>query len=207
MSFVPPAVHELPSTARKGVLLMTDASAPISHYSPTTIAAAGWLFPGAGYWLLGERARALSVGLTVILLFIAGLLIGGVRVLEVPGYGPHGRALQAVWITDHGVPVENVVEDPSGQRELGWIMRVHPFDEIRNKPWSIAQVMTGPLGIVGGAGSVWASERIESTGLPRGARSHARVNEIGVLYTAIAGMLNLLAIIDASHRAAQGAAQ
>jgi hypothetical protein len=30
----------------------------------------------------------------------------------------------------------------------------------------------------------------------------SRLGEIGTLYTAIAGMLNLLAIIDASHRAA-----
>ena len=40
-------------------------------------------------------------------------------------------------------------------------------------------------------------------GPPVGAKSHARVNEIGVLYTAVAGMLNLLAMIDAAHRAAR----
>jgi hypothetical protein len=33
-----------------------------------------------------------------------------------------------------------------------------------------------------------------------GARSHARTNEIGSLYAAIAGMLNLLTIIDATSR-------
>ena len=44
-------------------------------------------------------------------------------------------------------------------------------------------------------------------GEPPGVVSHGRVNEIGVLYTAVAGMLNLLAIIDASHRAAGGASQ
>jgi len=31
--------------------------------------------------------------------------------------------------------------------------------------------------------------------------SHARVYEIGVLYTAVAGMLNLMAIIDSAYRA------
>jgi len=31
--------------------------------------------------------------------------------------------------------------------------------------------------------------------------SHARVSDIGILYTAVAGMLNLMAIIDASYRA------
>ena len=34
------------------------------------------------------------------------------------------------------------------------------------------------------------------------AKSHSRLWEIGTLYTAVAGMLNLLAIIDSSHRAA-----
>ena len=33
--------------------------------------------------------------------------------------------------------------------------------------------------------------------------SHARVNEIGSLYLSVAGLLNLMAIIDAAHRAAQ----
>jgi hypothetical protein len=33
--------------------------------------------------------------------------------------------------------------------------------------------------------------------------SHARVNEIGTLYTAVAGMLNLLAIIDSAYRSAR----
>jgi hypothetical protein len=31
--------------------------------------------------------------------------------------------------------------------------------------------------------------------------SHARVSDIGTLYTAVAGMLNLMAIIDSSYRA------
>ena len=33
--------------------------------------------------------------------------------------------------------------------------------------------------------------------------SHARVNEIAVLYTAVAGMLNLLVIIDSAARASR----
>jgi hypothetical protein len=31
-------------------------------------------------------------------------------------------------------------------------------------------------------------------------RSHSRTNELGTLYTAVAGMLNLLVIIDAAGR-------
>src|SRR5947209_2985556 len=53
--------------------------------NPIVAAIASWIIPGAGYWLIGQRARALAVGITVIVLFVLGLLIGGIRVLEVPG--------------------------------------------------------------------------------------------------------------------------
>ena len=65
-------------------------------------------------------------------------------------------------------------------------------------------MLTGPVAIGGAAWSIWAATEPEGDDREApGALSHARVNEIGVLYTAVAGMLNLLAIIDASHRAAQ----
>jgi uncharacterized protein DUF6677 len=180
-------------------------AASVRHLSPTTVAAAGWVIPGAGYWLLGDRVRAVVVGVTIIFLFVAGLLIGGVRVLEVPGYGTHGQRINAILLSDRNNPrtvVERDGEEYTGEDAV-WVMRAHPLDEIRNKPWSIAQVMAGPLSIAGAYGSVVASERPTEGGPPLGAKSHARVNEIGVLYTAVAGMLNLLAMIDAAHRAAR----
>lgn len=157
------------------------------------VAIAGWLLPGGGYWLLGQRARALTVGISIILLFVAGLLIGGVRLLEVPGYG------------DHGLPLvlsgDRLVEAEPGSNEP-WALTSHPLDEIRNKPWSIAQILAGPIDLIASWGSVVAS-RINANGTTSGFRSHARTNELGVLYTAVAGMLNLLAIIDAASRAGQ----
>ena len=70
----------------------------------------------------------MTVGVTILLLFVMGLLIGGVRVLEVPTYGHSGESLN--------VPL---------------------VQEVRAKPWSIAQVMVGPVGIAAGALSVYAS--------------------------------------------------
>src|SRR5262245_16913314 len=60
------------------------------------VALAGWLVPGAGYWIIGERARALVVLVSIVTLYVLGLLIAGVRVVEVPGYGKHGYQLQLV---------------------------------------------------------------------------------------------------------------
>ncbi len=177
--------------------------------SPALVVAASWLLPGLGYVLLGQRTRGITIGVTVISLFIAGLLIGGVRVLEVPGYGPHGKPVMA-YVGGSGKnndPLYYVFSDiPTRDTDRavleGRAIFLHPMDELRAKPWSIAQVMVGPIAFIGGAAAVSASQRGAGEAAP-GARSHSRVNEIGVLYTAIAGMLNLLAIIDAQSRASE----
>jgi hypothetical protein len=152
---------------------MPAAERSASYPPPPVIALAAWFVPGLGHWLVGERTRGIMIGVTVVVLYVAGLLIGGVRVIEVPTY------------------------DANGQK----ITNTSTLNEVRSKPWSIAQVMAGPLGVASGAASVWAAGLDPATGEPRGVRSHARVNEIGTLYTAVAGMLNLLAILDAAGRA------
>ncbi|HEX4124912.1 MAG TPA: DUF6677 family protein [Tepidisphaeraceae bacterium] len=192
---------------------------------PPVVAIAGWLLPGAGYWMIGQRSRGLVVGITIIALFVLGLFIGGARVLEVPGYGPNGLPIRLVraefqFYSNHReedttipVPVEdgNNPQIPGmsliSASPIGPVMTEEPFTEIRNKPWSIAQIMTGPIAILAGAWSVEQSRPINTSEgmLPAGSLSHARLNEIGVLYTAVAGMLNLMVIIDAAYRASHPA--
>ncbi len=155
---------------------------------PATVGIAAWILPGAGYWLLGHRARGVTVGVSIVLLLFMGILIGGARVIEVPTYDHYGKSVVGTDLTD----------------------------EIRGKPWSIAQFMTGPIGLAAGALSVYASrpyatpeppgpgdapDAVNAVRLSPGSESHSRVNEIAVLYTAVAGMLNLLVIIDSIHRA------
>lgn len=189
--------------------LMSDSSS--RTHSVPLVATAAWLLPGAGYWLLGQRSRALTVGISIIVLFVSGLLIGGVRLIEVPGYGDHGEQLivsqrEGRDRQDRTVITEQVTEPksvPDDARPVGWVMRVHPLDDIRNKPWYIAQVLNGPLNIIASWGSIRASEPGPNGVAFTGYRSHSRTNELGVLYTAVAGMLNLLAIIDSASRAAQ----
>ena len=171
-----------------------------TNWPPPLVALAGWLVPGGGYLLIGQRARGLTVGITIVALFLLGLLVGGVRVLEVPGWDEHGFAIR---VNDRGYKVH---PDDAAYPRAHWIMRRSPLSEIRAKPWSIAQVLSGPLAAAGAAWSIRAAadpDGDDGDREPPGVVSHGRVNEIGVLYTAVAGMLNLLAIIDASHRAAQ----
>jgi hypothetical protein len=97
-------------------------------------------------------------------------------VIDVPGY----RA-----------PTQAMVRGASGSAGT-WQFRQNPTGEIVNKPWYIAQVLTGPLNVVASVASVHAAER--------GVRpSTARTFDIGTLYTAVAGMLNLLVIMDSIY--------
>jgi len=178
--------------------LMSDA--PSRTFPSALVALVAWLLPGGGYALLGQWARALTVGITIIVLFVAGLLIGGVRVIEVPGWGDHGQKLV---VDAQGQVTE---EHPGEEEDRPWVLTAAPLTEVRNKPWYIAQFLAGPINIAASAASIWAS-RDRPTGGAIAARSHARTNELGVLYTAVAGMLNLLAIIDSAHRAGPHAAE
>lgn len=144
---------------------------------PFLVALAGWVLPGLGYLLVGQRARGLTTGITILGLFVAGLLIGGVRALDPPRL-PSG-------------------EVDSRQQVPGRSFR----EELMAKPWYIAQVLTGPVGLVASYAAGWAATPDDETDEVPGVESHARVNEIAVLYMAVAGMLNLLTIIDSAHRA------
>jgi hypothetical protein len=138
--------------------------------TPPLVAAAGWLVPGLGYWLIGERSRAMIAGIAITVLFVMGILISGVRCIDVPGFDAKG-AYQTGSVTSRPIPT------------------------ILEKPWYIPQILAGPLTI----GSSFWSVRVADN-YPK---ATARMFDIGTLYTAIAGMLNLLVIIDSAYRGAK----
>jgi hypothetical protein len=135
------------------------------NVSPPLVAIAGWFVPGAGYWLIGERKRAVTVGVTIIIVFFLGILISGVRCVQAPDMSSSSPFLQ----------------------------------RLISKPWFIGQVLNGPLGI----GAAIASNQLTHSKY-HNIEAKARLAEIGTLYTAVAGMLNLLTIMDAASRAAGG---
>jgi len=133
---------------------------------PPLVALAGWLAPGAGYWLIGHRTRAITVGVTILLVFVFGILISGIRVVQAPDMTGSGNLMQRVL----------------------------------TRPWFIGQVLIGPVGL----GSAYVSDQLAQSATYGKIEAKARLAEIGTLYTAVAGMLNLLTIIDSAHRAAVG---
>ena len=50
-----------------------------------TVALAGWFLPGAGYFLLKEKKRAIIIFVAVVSVFIAGLYIGSIGVVDPVG--------------------------------------------------------------------------------------------------------------------------
>jgi len=123
-----------------------------------------WLWPGAGHMALGERKRGLYIMAGVLLLFVSGLLIGGVNVV----------------------------------------------DRRDDRLWFIAQVFCGPVTLA----ADFTNQRFVKAPLQREIARQtpqlpdpehwrsvglAHVNEIGKLYCALAGLMNLVAILDALH--------
>ena len=162
------------------------------------VAVAGWLVPGLGYVLIGQRARGIVIGATILTMFMFGLLLAGVRVIDVPGYDDLG---ERVLVDRDGRKIERPAQLRGQTGE--WALTARPLSEIGNKPWFVPQLVAGPICLFAAHYSLEVShpangERGNVSAVPR---THARLSEFGTLYTAIAGMLNLLAIIDAAYRA------
>lgn len=120
-----------------------------------------WLWPGAGHISLGEKKRGLFVMAGVLFLFISGLLIGGVNVV----------------------------------------------DRRDDRLWFIAQIFCGPVTLAADYANQNLIKRPIMQHSPEELRdpdqwrtiSVGHINEIGKLYVALAGLMNLVAILDALH--------
>lgn len=104
-----------------------------------------WLFPGVGHLFLGQRAKGLVLLIAITTLYLLGVLIGGLDVIDAN-------------------------ED--------WL-------------WFIGQMFFGPVTVVL---HLVRADLEKNNG--EFLKSIGRVNEIGTLYCAMAGLLNLLAILD-----------
>ncbi len=105
---------------------------------------AGWALPGAGYYLLNEKKRAIIISTTVILTFLIGIYIGSMGVI----------------------------------------------DPITSKGWYAAQILVSPVVMVIGHYTAGGGYPV-----------YGKPNEIGQIYTSIAGLLNLLCIVNAVYMA------
>ena len=123
---------------------------PHWHLVPAFFA---WLVPGLGHWVLGQHRRALILGVSIGLLWLIGLFIGGIGVI----------------------------------------------DAMEHRPWFLGQAMMAPSVAVNlGTQRIKKAQlaNTHSRKLPIYQPSFAHVKEQGILFTALAGLLNFLAIVD-----------
>jgi len=111
------------------------------------------VFPGLGHGVLGDWKRAGLICLGVMGLFLGGMLIGGIDVID--------------------------------RRDDKW--------------WFVLQAGVGPTAFLT---NYVHQKHVRTNGESDPAnQSLGRVNEVGSLYAGMAGLLNLIAIIDASWHA------
>jgi len=120
----------------------------------------GWLLPGLGHFARGQPQRAVVLGTTIGTLWLTGLLIGGISVID--------RSNQPAWFLGQMLVAPSFVAN--GYRER--LVAEHAatrrtFDPQDEPPFEPA---------------------------------FARAQEQGTLFTSLAGLLNLLAIIDVLYR-------
>jgi hypothetical protein len=123
---------------------MNQSSKKSNVAFPLTVGLTAWLVPGAGYFILNEKKRAVIVFITIVLTFCTGLYIGSIGVI----------------------------------------------DPVAAKPWYAAQILNSPM--VAFLGHITAKGDYPV---------YARPSEIGQIYTSVAGLLNLLCILNAVYLA------
>ena len=124
----------------------------------------GWMLPGLGHYVIGQRRRAGLLAASIGGLWLIGVLIGGVAVIDNRSSTEAGSKIQ-LWFF--------------GQMLVGPSVAVHFIRgnilHRQNNPTDPASFLTYEP-------------------------SYGRVYEHGVLLTALAGLLNLLACIDVLYR-------
>lgn len=129
------------------------------------VAAAAWVVPGLGHVLIGQHRRGVIVGVTLLSLFVGGLLVGGIDVVD--------RRQDTLWFVGQSLigPLALVVD------------QAHAYFDAAGPP----------------------SPPQAGRPLPAYEVSVGRVNELGTLYCTLAGVLNLLVILDVIGRCGQTA--
>lgn len=117
----------------------------------------GWLLPGLGHFALGQPRRAVVLAVSIGTLWLAGLLIGGISVID--------RNDHPAWF-------------------LGQMLIAPSFAANAYR----AKLVAGHKG------------GFDPQDAPPFEPAFARAHEQGTLFTSLAGLLNLLAIIDVLYR-------
>ena len=146
-------------------------------------AIAACIFPGLGHVVLGQTRRGILIGIGILFLFFGGIFIGGIDVIDSKedriwflGQALVGPVAFGVdYVHQQHFKIREYGYDSNGKKTIVRATRSANPDEGRN-----------------------ADGSSKPGGTPPNSKSIGKVNELGTLFAAVAGMLNLIAIIDAA---------
>jgi uncharacterized protein DUF6677 len=147
---------------------------PRERFEPVA-AVLAFLLPGAGHFFLGERKRAGLIAMGILGLFFGGILIGGIDVID--------RREDTIWFAGQALVgplafgVDHLHQQYFKVFDQGQLRSARP-GESRDPQGRAIAAAPGQL--------------------PPNTKSLGRMNELGTLFATIAGMLNLIVIIDAA---------
>lgn len=142
--------------------------------------------PGLGHIVSGQVKRGLLAGGAVLGLFFGGILIGGVDVID-------SREDRAWFIGQALVGPVAFVVDYYHQRHI----KAFGAPLIDGGDPVLRSVAPDEIVVTEAGGRRARPVPGDQAGNPPNTKSVARVNEVGTLYATIAGMLNLIVVLDA----------
>ncbi len=139
----------------------------------------GWVFPGLGQIVLGERRRGFLAMGGVLLLFFSGILVGGIDAVD--------KDEDRLWF--------------AGQACAGPIAFVAAFaNESLLKSGRMGELLDTPSGGI-------PPTKPGEHGKISSRKGLAHPNEFGTLFCFLAGLMNLVIVLDAFNRMPAEAAQ
>ncbi len=149
--------------------MATSGSTTAAKSLQPIAAALAWVWPGLGHISLGQRKRGLLIMFGVLFLFLGGVLIGGVDAVD--------RRKDRLWFIAQSLcgPIAFGVDFVNQ-----YVKSPHRFDR-------------------DGVKGLSEEESVAHTDAVHRITSLVHVNEIGTLFAALAGLMNLAVILDALH--------
>lgn len=136
-------------------------------------AALGWIFPGLGHVVLGQARRGILAGTGVLILFVGGLLVGGLDAVD--------RKEDHLWFI--------------GQAGAGPIAFAASYgNEAILKSGRHGELLPAPSPYGAPPGAAGARPMVSTS------KGLAHANEFGTFFTFLAGLMNFVVILDALQR-------
>lgn len=161
-----------------------SSAAPVRYgpdrFDPVAMVLA-WVLPGLGHWYLGEKRRAMLIGAGILGLFCGGVLIGGVNAVD--------SKEDTIWFVGQAIVGPVALGVDAAHQNL---LKVKMKDPGTGKETVRSAWPHETRGPDGWPATAQAGQR------PPSSTSLGRMNELGTLFSTIAGMLNLLVIVDAA---------